>query len=157
MMRTRILNLVVSAFTAAVVAAAVTWADQTRITSPGAGVPSGTSVLISSGSCPGGFVEETAARGRFIVGTPAAGTLGGTVLSAMTDLQDVTHQHTVGGGEDGSGHFHNDNAYGTGGTFATGSIVQTNNTTASTTNTRPLVSASSTGHPYLQVRLCRKS
>jgi hypothetical protein len=152
----KLLNLVVSALTAALVAAVVAW-GQTRVTSPGAGVPKGASVLVSSGACPGGFAEDTTARGRFIVAAPASGTVGGTVGVALTDLQDVTHQHTVGGGEDGSGHFHNDNAYGTGGSFATGSIVQTNNTTASTTNTRPLVSGSSTGHPYLQVTLCKKS
>lgn len=46
-------------------------------------------------TAPTGWAEYTAGRGRVIVGTPASGTHGGTVGSAMTDLQDVgSHTHT---------------------------------------------------------------
>ena len=45
-------------------------------------------------SCPSGWTEETAARGRAIVGTPSGGTQEGTVGSALTDLLDKTHTHT---------------------------------------------------------------
>ena len=54
-------------------------------------VPSGASVLVSSGTCPTGFVEDTAFRGRYLVGTPSGGTVGGTLGSAMTDLADSSY------------------------------------------------------------------
>jgi hypothetical protein len=71
----------------------------------GGGVASGSILLIDAGSCPTGFTEVTAARGRFVVGTPNGGTVAGTAGSAMTDLQNPsvtptftgsalsTHQH----------------------------------------------------------------
>jgi len=68
-------------------------------------IPSGGNIIITSGSCPAGFTVNTALQGFFIVGTPAAGTLGGSKGSAMTDLADAgltvaqmpahTHQETV--------------------------------------------------------------
>lgn len=46
-----------------------------------------------NGSCPTGWTEYTAARGRTVVGTPASGTNAGTVGTALTDLEDKTHTH----------------------------------------------------------------
>ena len=45
-------------------------------------------------SIPSGWTEFTAARGRVIVGVPLSGTVGGTVGTALTDLQNPTHTHT---------------------------------------------------------------
>ncbi len=45
-------------------------------------------------SIPSGWTEFTAARGRVIVGVPSGGTVGGTVGTALTNLQDLTHTHT---------------------------------------------------------------
>ena len=47
-------------------------------------------------SIPSGWTEFTAARGRVIVGVPLSGTVGGTVGTALTDLQDPTHTHAGG-------------------------------------------------------------
>jgi hypothetical protein len=53
-----------------------------------------------TGSCPTGWTEYTAARGRTIVGTPSGGTGEGTVGTALTDLGTRTitdvpaHTHT---------------------------------------------------------------
>jgi len=54
-----------------------------------------------TGSCPTGWTEYTAARGRTIVGTPSAGTGEGTVGTALTDLGTRTitdvpaHIHSI--------------------------------------------------------------
>jgi len=54
-----------------------------------------------SGSCPSGWTEYTAARGRTIVGTPSGGTDEGTVGTALTDLGTRTitdvpaHTHDI--------------------------------------------------------------
>ncbi len=45
-------------------------------------------------SIPSGWTEFTAARGRVIVGVPLSGTVGGTVGSALTNLENQTHAHT---------------------------------------------------------------
>lgn len=60
----------------------------------GTSVPSGT-IAYQSGSCPTGWTEVIAARGRMIVGLPSGGTSAGTVGTALTDLQDKTHTHSV--------------------------------------------------------------
>jgi len=63
-------------------------------------VPSG-AILFFNGACPAGWSEVTAARGRAIVGTPASGTNGGTLGTALTNLGTRTitsvpaHAHTV--------------------------------------------------------------
>jgi len=57
-------------------------------------VPSGTLILTTS-TCPTGFTEYTAAGGFYLVGVPVGGPVGGTVGSAMTDLANATHNHTV--------------------------------------------------------------
>jgi len=71
-------------------------------------VPSGTVAFVDTGNCPGGYTEETLLRGRHLVGVPASGTVGGTLGTAQTDLQDAAltlaqlpahaHQQTVQSG-----------------------------------------------------------
>lgn len=69
----------------------------------GGEVPTGGIIAIDTGACPAGFTELTAARGRFLVGTPAAGTVGGTYGSAHANLTAptftgsalATHQHRM--------------------------------------------------------------
>lgn len=64
-------------------------------------VPTGAIVAFTT-SCPAGWSEYTAARGRVIVGTPSGGTDEGTVGSALTNLGTrtistaVAHTHAVG-------------------------------------------------------------
>lgn len=59
-----------------------------------AGVPKNGIILMTDATCPAGFAEYTAARGYYLVGVPSGGTNAGTVGSAMTDLQNLTHTHT---------------------------------------------------------------
>jgi hypothetical protein len=63
-----------------------------------AGVPSGAVMFFNLGSCPAGWTELTAARGRYIVALPAGGTLGGTDGTPLSDLEDRPvgqHTHTI--------------------------------------------------------------
>ncbi len=67
-----------------------TWAT---VTAPET-VPTG-AVVFMDGACASGYSEFTTARGRYIVGMPNGGTLDGTVGSALTNLQNPTHTHSV--------------------------------------------------------------
>lgn len=58
------------------------------------GVPVNGIIYTTDSTAPKGFVELTAARGRFIVGMPLGGTMGGTVGTAFTNLGTLTHTHT---------------------------------------------------------------
>tara|TARA_R100001594_G_scaffold5846_3_gene17394 strand:- start:483 stop:929 length:447 start_codon:yes stop_codon:yes gene_type:complete len=59
-------------------------------------VPSGlVAYRASGGLIPVGWSEYTSARGRMIVGLPSGGTDGGTVGTALTNVQDKTHSHTT--------------------------------------------------------------
>lgn len=72
-------------------------------------------------TCPTGWTEYTAARGRTIVGTPASGTNAGTVGTALTDLQDITHTHSfTPAGSNSAPAF-----TGTGGTTGSGGVDHT--------------------------------
>lgn len=62
-----------------------------------ADVPSGAVVFFNLGSCPTGWTEHSAARGRAIVGLPPAGTLGGTQGAALSNLEQRLHTHTFNG------------------------------------------------------------
>src|SRR5947209_13030596 len=55
-------------------------------------------LLIDTGSCPAGYTELTALRGRHPVGVPSGGTLAGTQGTALTDLENRpagAHTHTL--------------------------------------------------------------
>ncbi len=66
-----------------------------------AGVPTNTVVFYNGTSCPSGWSELTAARGRTVVGLPLSGTATGTVGTALTNLGTRTitdvpaHTHPV--------------------------------------------------------------
>ena len=60
-----------------------------------AGVPAGAVMFFNLASCPSGWTELTAARGRTITGLPSGGALAGTVGTALTNLENRTHTHSV--------------------------------------------------------------
>jgi hypothetical protein len=63
---------------------------------PGEGaVPAGAVMFFDLASCPEGWTEMADAQGRTLVGLPSSGTLGGTVGSALSDIEDRGHTHTV--------------------------------------------------------------
>jgi hypothetical protein len=64
----------------------------------------------NSTTCPAGWIEFTAARGRYMVGLPSGGTLGGTDGTALSDLEDRPvgqHNHTT----IDPGHMHGTQSY----------------------------------------------
>jgi hypothetical protein len=64
-------------------------------TASGLGVPSGAVMFFDLPSCPSGWTELAAARGRAIVGLPSGGASLGTVGTPLTNLEDRAHAHTV--------------------------------------------------------------
>ena len=70
-----------------------------NIVNPQTSVPSDLVAYFPS-SCPSGWSEYTAVRGRYIVATPSGGDMGDTVGSALTNKQDRAvgqHNHTFSG------------------------------------------------------------
>ena len=57
--------------------------------------PPGTVMLFKLSSCPAGWTELTEARGRYLVGLPSGGTLGGVAGTALTNIENRSvGQHT---------------------------------------------------------------
>src|SRR5437870_11076102 len=52
------------------------------------GWPTGAIIMIDSGTCPTGFTEVTALRGRYAVGVPSGGTMAATVGTALTSTEN---------------------------------------------------------------------
>lgn len=143
----------------------------------GGNVPSGGSIIVTSGACPGGYTEDTTMRGRFLIATPAGGTVGGTYGSAHANVTAPTfagsalanHQHIEAEGLDDA----NDkyqlaataNPYGS--SAGTGSTRRSMNPVAiavSGNAIQSLTSATSAGTPAGtitigggQILLCKKS
>jgi hypothetical protein len=65
------------------------------VTCSTAGIPTGAVMFFDLTSCPSGWSELTTARGRVAVGRPSGGTLRGTVGTAMGNLANPSHTHTV--------------------------------------------------------------
>lgn len=76
--------------------------DGTTQTTAAGALPAGMVSFFNLSACPTGWTELTAARGMTVVGLPAAGTLAGTVGSALTNLATRTittvpaHTHAAG-------------------------------------------------------------
>ncbi len=69
---------------------------QNAITDVEGAVPSGAIMHFNLPTCPAGWSEVTAARGRAIVGlNGSAGTLAGTVGSPLDDRENRTHNHST--------------------------------------------------------------
>ena len=145
------------------------------------GVPSGL-IAYMAGSCPSGWTEYTAARGRYVVGVPSGGTVAGTQGTALTNQENRAvgqHTHTFSGSAM-SDHNHTQNAHNHSqvgksnsgnGTTICGSISGANptTTTGSTTATNIAASAgtpagtnanagsvANTNAPYIQLTVCQK-
>jgi hypothetical protein len=112
-------------------------------------------IALFEGSCPSGWSEYTAARGRVVVGVPSGGTLSGTVGTALTNLENRTHSH-------GMTHTHTWNPGGSynvaagnpvtnGGVLGSGVISGSNSTYSGNTG----IAATSDVIPYIQLRYCK--
>jgi len=135
--------------------------------SPGqdATAPTGAVTFFNLAACPAGWTELTAARGRYLVGLPAGGTLTGTAGTALTNLQDRAvglHSHAV----TDPGHTHaylpvvgdTDNAAGSAFDRATTTATQFSHITSGATTgiTVNPTGVAGTNAPYLQLLVCQK-
>lgn len=60
-----------------------------------AAVPPGAVMMFDLDQCPSGWSALDAARGRALVGVPSGGTRAGTIGTALADLEDRAHVHSV--------------------------------------------------------------
>lgn len=123
------------------------WTNPSGNPPTGSGSLSGAIMYFAASTCPTGWSEVTAARGRYIVGLPASGSVSSTVGTALTDQENRpagqhTHSVTVkwpfGGGDFGSGSYAN--------------FSETSRTTDSGSG---LVAG--TNAPYIQFIVCQKT
>ena len=119
------------------------WTCQDDATGGGS-LPSGI-IVFTAGACPATWTEYTAARGYAVVGLVNSGTAAGTVGTALTNLQNKTHTHSV---------TVNALAGGTrkGGTSNPASIIENNNVPTASAGT----ASTSDVIPYIQLRACSK-
>lgn len=136
----------------------------------GAEIPSG-AILMMPGACPTGFVEYTAARGRYVVGVPVDGTIEAAVGTPLGNtenrpvgqhnhtLTDPGHAHNVKPGSDWSAGCSNCGNNG----VSWGSANREYDTTAPLTVTAMTgITISNAGNvegtnaPYIQLRFCQK-
>lgn len=163
---------------------AATFSGAVTFSSVPAGViPAGLALYGTTGTCPTGWSEVTAARGLYVVGLPAGGTNAGTSGTALTNLEaravgqhnhaitDPTHNHTqnahqhsiftanAGGGSNqlatagGNGTFGN-NLVGEPGSVQLFTATNIANSTGITINNQGSVAG--TNAPYIQYPLCKK-
>ncbi|KKU95054.1 MAG: LPXTG-motif cell wall anchor domain protein, partial [Candidatus Gottesmanbacteria bacterium GW2011_GWA1_48_13] len=106
-------------------------------------------------ACPSGWTEYTAARGRTVVGTPASGTIAGTVGTALTDLEDRTHSHSVdppSTGTSGSG----SSPGSSGGGFPDTTFAPSHSHTVDIASLSSGTTATSNVIAYIQLTYCQK-
>jgi hypothetical protein len=133
-------------------------------TAAAAGIPAGGIVPFNLASCPTGWTEYTAARGRYVVGLVSGATLAATVGTALTSAENRAagiHGHTV----TDPGHVHGGEAHGGGGgpngapDVGDYIVSHTNDTASAVTG---LTVDNSTGvagtnAPYIQLLMCSKN
>jgi hypothetical protein len=128
--------------------------------------PAGAVMYFDLASCPAGWSEYVAGRGRYLVGVPAGGTGGASVGTALSDQENrPTGQHTHAVND--PGHYHTvdydtERLANMGNTIGGTSMFGTN---SGGENTHPALtgitianagSVPGTNAPYLQLLACRK-
>ncbi len=137
------------------------------------GVPTGGVMFFNLASCPSGWTELTSARGMYIVGLPASGTLAGTAGTALTNLENrAVGQHTHTGSISTAGaHSHYFSRHN--GVFQSGCNAQyrpqcaeeqtgyqytsTDGSHSHTLTVDNSGSVAGTNAPYIQLLVCQKS
>jgi len=107
-------------------------------------------IAFFTNSCPSGWTEYTAARGRYIVGTPSGGSATATAGTALTDEENRPigqHFHAINVGAGNMNTHHADNNV-TGGLGGGGGSV--NNVVTNAGN------IADTNMPYIQLFCCSK-
>ncbi len=123
------------------------------------GIPSGAVMFFNLSACPSGWTELTSARGRYIVGLPAGGTLAATVGTALSNQENRPvgqHSHTI----NDPGHSHDSTeAIGSGTDVGGGTKspfgYYNDGYTGITINNAGTVAG--TNAPYIQLLACQKN
>lgn len=89
-----------------------TWSAVSPSSGEGASLPAGAVVLIVSGSCPSGFVEESSLNGKFVLGTVGANADIGTTGGSNDITSVLNHTHTVNVNDPGHNHTQNPHQHG---------------------------------------------
>jgi hypothetical protein len=128
--------------------------------------PAGAVMFFDLASCPSGWSEYTAGRGRYIVGNPSAGTLGAAVGTALSDTENrPTGQHTHAVIDPGHVHgvdYDTEQLANEGNTIGGTHMVGSNSKTefSSTAFTGITIAdagtVAGTNAPYVQLTACRK-
>lgn len=124
-------------------------------------VPINGIILMLAGTCPVNYTEEIALRGRYVVGVPLGGTLGGTVDSPMSNLEARVagihaHQETATdlGANNAVAAYTNVN--GSGNVAWIANDGGSSNVSSSPLNTLTTGTGSSAA-PYVQVLFCKRT
>jgi hypothetical protein len=122
----------------------------TQTTAQGGGVPAGAILFFATASCPTGWSEYVAARGRYIVALNSGGTVAATAGTALSDLENrPTGAHTHDS-PNGQNFLTQDiNRLANGGDW---SWANPNNRTGGVTGG----AVSGTNAPYIQLLVCKK-
>ncbi len=131
------------------------------------GIPASLVSFFNLAACPSGWTELTAARGMYIVGLPASGTLAGTSGTALTNLESrAVGQHNHGISDPGHSHsmvMSNNSGGGLVVPEAWYNDNGSNNRTGYTSSTTIGISINNSGSvagtnaPYIQLLACQKS
>jgi hypothetical protein len=129
--------------------------------------PAGAVMYFDLPSCPAGWTDYDAGRGRYLVGVPAGGTPGAAVGTALSNQENrPTGQHTHGVNDPGHTHsvpYDIDQLANQGNTVGGTHQVGPNDGTATTAlsftgiTIAPAGAVPGTNAPYLQLVACRKS
>jgi hypothetical protein len=126
----------------------------TQNTALGGGVPAGAILFFAAASCPTGWSEYTAARGRFIVALNTGGTVAAAVGTALSDLENRSvgaHTHDRPASGDYYGINRNVAQY-----IFQGQGDQTPGTYIPTTGGVTGGAVAGTNAPYIQLLVCKK-
>lgn len=130
--------------------------------SDSSGIPSGMVAFFAVSSCPSGWAEYTAMRGRYAVGLVSSGALEGTAGTALTNQESRAvgqHTHSV----TDPGHLHTYSQMVAGGSTYVGAgstfdLISGNTSTATTGITiANSGSVAGTNAPYIQLLGCKKN
>jgi hypothetical protein len=128
--------------------------------------PAGAVMFFNLASCPNGWFELAGAQGRYLVGVPTGGTLGGSSGTALGDLENRPvgqHNHSVTHGlhSHGIAAVSDVSAAGsfTGVLYGNRSVFSTIETSSNqgSISVNNAGSVAGTNAPYLQLRVCQKS
>ena len=147
---------------ASITAGGVFYGDGSMLRNVSGGVPTGGIMFFNLATCPAGWTELTTARGRYLVGLPASGTLTGTDGTALTNLEDrPVGQHNHGITDPGHTHTNNGTTINaTGSNTAPGGPVfgpETINSAVTGITVNNAGSVAGTPAPYIQLLVCSKN